>query len=59
MEEVEGKLKSLMLSEVEMQGVRIDHRGHADQGKKEVHDIDMVISEKLAIIEVLKQTRRC
>jgi hypothetical protein len=56
MEEVEGRLKSLKLTEVELQGVRIGRRGKEVVACKEAQAIGRVISEKAAIADVLEQT---
>jgi hypothetical protein len=56
MEEVEGRLKCLRLSEAEMQGVRIGRRGPGVVVQREVQAIGKVISEKAAKAEVLEQT---
>jgi hypothetical protein len=56
MEDIEGRLKGLRLSEEEMQGVRLGRRSGKEVEKKEVQAIGKVISEKEALAEVLKQT---
>ncbi|KAI4987327.1 hypothetical protein ZWY2020_020127 [Hordeum vulgare] len=56
MEDVEGMLGSLRLSEAEMQGVRIGRKDTGDVGRKEVQAIGKVISEKPAMARVLEST---
>ncbi|KAE8777301.1 hypothetical protein D1007_49951 [Hordeum vulgare] len=56
MEDVEGMLESLRLSEAEMQGVRIGRKDTGDVGRKEVHATGKVISKKPAMARVLEST---
>ncbi|KAE8815159.1 Elongation factor 1-alpha [Hordeum vulgare] len=56
MEDVEGMLGSLSLSEAELQGVRIGRKDTGAVGRKEVQAIGKVISEKPAMARVLEST---
>ncbi|KAI4987167.1 hypothetical protein ZWY2020_019967 [Hordeum vulgare] len=56
MEDVEGMLGSLRLSEAELQGVRIGRKDTGAVGRKEVQAIGKVISEKPAMARVLEST---